>query len=356
MMNPFTPGLLTRLPEPPRRVVLVRASRIGDFICATPALRALRAALPGAEITLVGLPFVRDLVARSPHLDRYTEFPGFPGLAEQFFDAHRAVQFFQQMQAEQFDLAIQMNGSGTFANPFTLMLGARMTAGFVHDANWPMRLDAACPMPETGYEVRRWLALTTFLGASAQGEATEFVLWPEDHAAAEKLLAGAELPLLGLHPAARESTRRWMPERFAHVARELQRQCGGTVVLVGSAEERGVAEQIAKESGVRCLNLAGRTSLPELGAVIARLALLLTNDSGPAHIAYALGTPSVTIFGATDPARWGPLDPSRHRVVVNPVPCHPCDYWDCPIGLNCLKGIRVEHVLAVAEEVLRGDK
>src|SRR5437763_16638241 len=84
--DPFAPGLLTRLAERPRKVVIVRANRIGDFLCATPAFRALRAALPGAEITLVGMAFVRDLVARSPYLDRFAECPGFPGMAEQFFD------------------------------------------------------------------------------------------------------------------------------------------------------------------------------------------------------------------------------------------------------------------------------
>src|SRR5689334_9514800 len=110
--DPFAPGLLGRLPAPPRTVALVRASRIGDFLCAVPAFRALRAALPGAAITIVTLPLLRDLALRSPYLDHYAPFPGFPGLAEQFFDARRATAFFQRMQDHQFDLAVQMQGSG----------------------------------------------------------------------------------------------------------------------------------------------------------------------------------------------------------------------------------------------------
>lgn len=315
MDGPFAPGLLTRLPEPPRRVVIVRAKRIGDFLCATPAIRALRGALPHAEITLVAMPFVEDLAARSPHLDRFVAFPGFPGMAEQFFDARKAAALFARMQAEHFDLAIQMHGSGVFSNPFTLMLGARFTAGFVREGDGPGRLDAAFPIPEGMHEVRRLLALTTFLGAPARGEAMEMPLWPEDHAAGEALLAGADPPLIGLHPGAREDVKRWTLDGFAVVGRQLRRQCGGTVVLTGGPDERASAVALARSIGPSCRSLVGETTMGSLGAVIARLDVLVTNDSGPAHVAYALGTPTVCLFGSTDPAMWGPLDAERHRVL-----------------------------------------
>ncbi len=316
MINPFTPGLLTRLPEPPRKVAVVRAMRIGDFVCATPALCALRAALPQAEITFIGLAFTRDLAARLPYLDRFIEFPGFPGLAEQVFDARRALDFFVQRQAEEFDLAIQMNGSGVYANPFTLMLGARVTAGWVRPGDPPGRLDAALPFPERGQEVERVLGLTSFLGAPSQGDVTEFPLWPEDETAAGDLLAGVNGPLIGLHPGAREEGKRWAPERFAQAGRELIRRLGGTAVIVGGSDEKAAAERIHRAIDAPCLNLTGRTSLPVLGAVLARLSLLITNDSGPAHIAYALAVPTVTIFGDSDPARWGPPADVKFRFIA----------------------------------------
>ena len=120
MSDPFTPELLGRLPDLPHKIVLVKPSRIGDFICATPAFRALRMALPEAEITMITLPMLRDLVVRSPYLDRYAAFPGYPGPAEQLFDARQAAAFFLQMQDAQFDLTIQLQGSGVNSNPFTL--------------------------------------------------------------------------------------------------------------------------------------------------------------------------------------------------------------------------------------------
>lgn len=321
-------GLLARLPEPPRKVALVRASRIGDFVCASPAFRALRAALPGAEMTLIGLPMVRELVARSPHLDRFEAFPGYPGIAEQLFDARRTADFFRRMQAERFDLAIQMQWSGVYANPFTLMLGARRTAGFVREGDPPGLLAAALPVPRAAHEVRRVLALTTFLGAPPRGEELEYPLWPEDHVEAARLLAGAAPPRIGLHPGAREATKRWPPV--------------------------APAEAIAREAGPAGLDLAGRTSLGGLGAVIARLALLVTNDSGPAHIAYALGTPTVTIFGGTEPATWGPPPRARHAVLLREVACRPCDHAECPVGNLCLEGVTVPMALDAAEALLTG--
>ncbi len=353
MTDPFTPGLLSRLPERPRKVVLLRASRIGDFICATPAFRALRMALPEAEITMITLPMLQDLAMRSPHLDRFAAFPGFPGIAEQLFDARHTIDFFQTMQAERFDLAVQMQGSGVYSNPFILLLGARATAGFVRQGDSPGRLDAALPYPQQGHEIQHVLALTTFLGVPPQGVDIEFPLWPEDHCEAQTLLAGAEPPLIGLHPTARDATRRWALDRFAAVGAELLRRHGGTVVLLGEPEERAAGDALAQKIGKPCLNLMGKTSLVVLGAIIAQLAVLVTNDTGPAHIAYALSTPTVTIFGGGNPASNGPLQDGPYRVLAHPVPCRPCGYATCPIGYTCLEGVTVQQAVEMVEEVIR---
>ncbi len=352
LSEPFSPGLLARLPQPPAKIALVRASRIGDFVCAGPAFRALRLALPDAEICMITLPILADLADRSPYTDRTLLFPGYPGLAEQFFDARRAAAFFQAMQVERFDLAIQMQGSGVNSNPFTLMLGANATAGFIRPEDTPGRLDAALPLPDVGHEIHRVRALTDFLGAPPQGDETCFPLWPEDHAAAEALLIGARPPLIGVHPAARDGTRRWPLERFAAAAVTLQGRCGGTIVLLGEAEERETANTVGRGVDGPCLNLTGMTSLPALGAVIDRLAVLITNDTGPAHIAYARRTPTVTVFGGGDPARYGPLAPGPFRSLAEPCECRGLNRGDCPFGAPCLGAISVESVVAAAEGVM----
>src|SRR5581483_4266307 len=255
--------------------------------CATPAFRALRARLPEAEITLVALPFARDLVARSPRLDRFAAFPGFPGIAEQWFAPGAVRRFLARMQAERFDLAVQMHGSGVYANPFTLMLGAAATAGFVRDGDDPGPLDAALPFPAGRREVDRLLALMAFLGAPPRGDDPEFPLWPADERAAARLLAGAEPPLLGLHPGGTDAVKRWPPAHFAAAGAALRRRWGGTLVVLGGAREQARAAAVVRGAGPPALDLAGRTPLPVLGAVIARLAVLVAGDSGPAHLAYA---------------------------------------------------------------------
>ncbi len=350
--DPLTPGLLRRLPKPPRKVVLVKPSRIGDFICATPTFRSIRAALPQAEISLITLPMLEELALRLPYFDRIIPFPGYPGLAEQFFDARQANRFFRKMQAEHFDLAIQLQGSGVYSNPFTLMLGARYTAGFIRSGDPPGRLEAALPMPETGHEVQRMLALAGFLGAPETGENTEYPLRPEDEQQAQNLLGAFNLPLIGMHPSARSATRRWSLERFAAAAGSLRQRYRGTIVVLGEEEESQQADELIYQAGGAGLNLAGKTSLPVLGAVIARLSVLVTNDSGPAHIAYALGTPVVTIFGGESLERYGAPYAGPIRILAHPVACRPCNYAECPIGTLCLEEVSVQEVVSAAEGLI----
>lgn len=350
--DPFQPGLLQRLSEPPRKIALLRASRIGDFINATPAIRAIKTTLPDAEITMITLPMLQDVAERCSTIDRVVLFPGYPGLADQFFDPARSLMFIEQMQAEKFDLALQMQGTGVYSNPFTLMLGARCTAGFVRPGDPPGRLAAALPWPEAGHEVERVLALTEFIGfSSPPNPLPEFGLRMEDHAAAERWLADIPRPWIGIHISARDRTRRWPVERFASAAAGLQRRRGGTVLLLGESRDRVLGEEALQASGAAYLNLAGCTSLPVTGAILQRLAVFLTNDTGPAHIAYAVGAPTVTIFGGGDPRRNGPLTSDPHRILAHPVPCRPCETGDCPIEYLCLENITVEQVIAAAEEI-----
>ncbi len=350
--NAFTPGLLKRIGTV-QSLVVVKPSRIGDFICATPTLRALRAALPQARISLVTLPMLNGLAQRSPSVDQYISFPGYPGLAEQFFNPAHAMRFFHRMQRARFDLAVQLQGSGVYSNPFTLMLGAQFTAGFVRPGDPPSILDAALPMPQAGHEVERMLALSEFLGANPQSSQTEFLLWEQDHAHAAELIGEAPKPLIGVHPSARALTRRWEPARFAKAAAELQRRCGGTVVMIGEDDDRPAGQEILDQAGVPEINLMGMTSLPVLGAVIDRLGLLLTNDSGPAHIAYALKTPTVTIFGGEDLERYGPPQEGPFTALVYPIDCRPCGHYECPIGNLCLDAISVEAVVLAGEALMR---
>jgi ADP-heptose:LPS heptosyltransferase len=245
-----------------------------------------------------------------------------------------------------------MQGSGVNSNPFMLLLGARATAGFIRGNDTPGRLDAALPMPENCHEVLRMLALTTFLGAPPQGKETELPLWAIDSVLADRMLAEADRPLIGIHLGARDLTRRWAYERFESVAGQLQHRHGGMIVILGEAEDWPIGEKLAENLKGPCRNLAGKTSLAGLAAVIQRLSLLVTNDTGPAHIAYALRIPTVTIFGGGDPKTNGPLLDGPFRPLVHEVACRPCSYTECPIGYTCLEGVTVRQAVEAAEEVM----
>lgn len=330
----------------PRKVVVLGETRLGAFLCSTPALRALRGALPTAEIVLITVLALRELVCRLPSLDRFVALPPLT-FGQHAVNARLLTAFFQKMQEEDFDLGIQMHGYGIQSQPFFGLLGAKINAGFVGPADMPGVMEAAFPFPQRGHAIDRFLELTTFLGATCCGRDTEFPLCPEDSAEAERLLASAPRPLIGIHPGARSSERRWEPARFAEASARLQERTGGTVVILGGESDQPIAERIEEGVVGHCLKLTGMTSLPVLGAVIQRLSVLLANDSGPAHIGYTFGSPTVTLFASVAKTPFFPPVSGPFR----PLLCA------CPAGQNTghvsLDTISVEQVLASAEEIMR---
>lgn len=347
MNAPVPSAILTRLPRPIRKAVIVGQTRVGGFLCTTPALRAFRRSLPNTEMIMIAPPALHDLVARSPHLDRFIAMPDL--LFEQEsrpIDARGFTEFLREMQAERFDLGIQLRGYGLRSSPYFVLLGAQINVGFTGPADMPL-LDAAMSMPKEGHLIDRYLELAAFLGVPPCGRHMEFALDPEDHAAAATLLAGARRPLIGVHPTASSAERVWCPERFAAVAGELQKLYGGTVVVVTEQEGHPAAELIAAEVRGECLNLAGKTSLPVLGAVIERLAVFVTNDTGPAHAGYALRVPTVTLFAAT--ART-PFWPPENGPFI-PLTCDPPGRAD--LADISLDSITVDQVILAAKEVMR---
>jgi len=330
-----------------RRVAVFRALQLGDMLCAVPALRALRLAAPDAEIVLVSLPWAQAWAVRCPHVDRFIAFPGFPGLPERPPDVAAIPVFLRAMQEERFDLVLQMHGSGQLTNPLVALFGASHAAGFaVPGAH---ALETRCPWPESGNEIERLLTLVDCLGIPRDGEALEFPFRPEDDTA---LLAACpevakSRSIVCVHAGAQLPSRRWWPERFADVARRLADR-GHTVVLTGTAGERGLADMIASRDPLRIVNAAGRTTLWTLGALLRRARLLVCNDTGVSHVAAALGTRSVVISLGADVSRWAPRDQRVHRVLWAPVACRPCAHRVCPTGHGCAAAVGADDVAAAA--------
>jgi len=301
---------------------------------------------------MITLPLLLDLARRLPALDRVWSFPGFPGLADQFFEAQKTVQFLQKLQREHFDLAIQMQGTGVYSNTFPLLLGACATAGFVRPGDPPGLLDAALPYPHHLHEIRCVQALTSFLGAPTVGEELEFPLTELERMQAQTFLAPWPQPWIGLHPSSRDPRRLWPLAHYATLASSLLAQQGGTIFLLGDEEAEPAGQFLAHTLGEQSLNLTGKVSLTSLGALIERLSLLVTNDSGPAHIAYALGTPAIVLFGSSaGPQTNGPLQPGPFRLLHPPVSSPPASSSSDRESEN-IQQIPVPLVIQAATELL----
>lgn len=335
------------------RVAVFRALVLGDMLCAVPALRALRAGLPRAEIALIGLPPMRELVERLDCIDRFVEFPGYPGLPERACDLHALPGFLARMQGERFDLAVQLHGSGGIVNPLVASFGARLVAGFRDDvAWWPREHDALfVRWPHEGHEIDRLLALTSALGFAPHGRDLDFPLTGADRIELRAVLGDEALGRYAcVHAGSQLPSRRWDVERFAAVADGLVER-GLRVVLTGSAGERELVDALARSMRRPALNLAGRTTLWTLGALVEGAELVLCNDTGVSHIAAALETPSVVVSSGADAARWAPLAAELHPVLWAPMACRPCAHAVCPTGHGCAKAIGVDEAIAAVDRL-----
>ena len=232
-------------------------------------------------------------------------------------------------------------------------------------------LTLGAPYPDDQPEVYRNLGLASLLGCSAIDPALEFPLDESDYAEAAALLPRATRPheadaihrvptgsrkdaelCIGIHAGARPPARRWPAAYFAVLADELARMFDAQIILTGSTDELPIVRSVEEQMTTRAINLAGKTSLGGLAALIDILDLFISNDTGPAHIANAVGTPSITIFGPADYQRWVPLNQSLHPVVRHPVACSPCGFWDCPIDHRCLRKVYPRSVIEAAGDLL----
>lgn len=322
----------------PRRIVIFRALKLGDMLCAVPAFRAIRSYFAGAEIVLVALPWARSLVARyRPYLDGFREFPGYPGLPEREPDLERLARFFDGLRGDRFDLAIQLHGSGAISNEVTSRLGARTTAGFYEPGRFCPNPTTFYPYPSRGLELRRLLRLLEHLGVPPRGEYLEFPIADQERALVRRLLQDVGIGAcryVCVHGGASVAERRWPVGRFAMVADGLAK-LGYAVVLTGSQDDAEVNAAIARSMRFPAVDLAGKTPLGVLAALLDEAQLLVCNDTGVSHVADARCVPSVVISTGDNPARWAPVDRLRHRVL-----CHE-------------SGVTPAEVLAEAEDLLR---
>jgi ADP-heptose:LPS heptosyltransferase len=292
---------------------------LGDLLCAVPALRALRTAEPEAEVTLIGLPRGRWMHERFPsYIDHWSPCHTCPGLPESEPDAVAHERFLRTARAARYDLAVQMHGNGRVSNPFTASLGATSWGGLRPPGSHPSAalLDE---LDEGRHEIERCGDALRAVGIGIPDDDTALEFPTDEHDRAElQTLLGPDPPrsLAVVHPGASSAERRWPAASFATVVDHLSQQTE-RVVLTGSAAEFGVTETLAAQSTATPLSVAGRTTVGSLAALLAAARIVVSNDTGVAHLAGAVGTPSVTVFARSDRRRWR-VRGEWHREVHGP--------------------------------------
>lgn len=301
-------------------LAIFRALHLGDMLCAVPALRAIRRALPSTRVTLVGLPWSEQFVRRfHRYVDDFIVFPGHEAFPEQAVQQHQLADFYSSMRARRFDLALQLHGSGEHSNLVTRAFGARAMAGFGDGAG--STGDAFIPYPATGPEPLRLLELPLGLGAPDTGPDLEFPITDADERELGASGIGSGLvpgSYICIHPGARARDKCWHPARFAQVADILAEEFSVKVVLTGSSQEADLTSAVARQMRSEAIDAAAPISIGAMAALISRSRLLISNDTGVSHIAAGLKLKSVVIFSKADIRRWAPLDAERHRCLWDP--------------------------------------
>ncbi|NHZ94908.1 glycosyltransferase family 9 protein [Massilia sp. CCM 8734] len=301
-------------------VVIFRALQLGDMLCAVPALRALRAAMPRARISLVGLSWADQFANRfRRYIDEFIAFPGHEAFPEQAARLDQLDDFYAGMRARRFDLALQMHGNGQYSNAVVRAFGARAMAGFGAVAGGED--ECLIRFPETGAEPLRLLELTTGLGAPACGQQLEFPITEADERELEAsgvTRALASGSYVCIHPGARSADKCWPAARFAAVADQLAIGPGLTTVLTGSPAEAPLTAAVGRLMRRAPVDAAGPLSIGAMAALMSRARLLICNDTGVSHIAAGLGLRSVVIFSKADIRRWAPLNQQLHRCLWDP--------------------------------------
>jgi heptosyltransferase II len=338
----------------PSKILVFQTAYLGDVVLTTPLLDALRSKYPSARIDIVVQPAWMEMVRYHPSATMIVPFDkrgaesGIVG----------TLRFAKSLAAQKYDIAFCPHPS--FRSAFILWLARiPLRIGF-HNSSGALFFTKTVQRDEKKHEVHRVLSLMNVVGGVDIESAPKVHLGPDSDAG--EILARFGLDsrkrYLGIHPGSVWATKRWLPERFGELGKTLSQEYDGVIVFGGAGEEE-LAAIVCAAAGAGAVNLAGRVSLGELAIVLSRLRLLVTNDSGPMHIAAALGVPVVAIFGSTVPEFGYAPFATQSRILEAPQSCRPCGphgFRRCPKEhFRCMRDITVEAAASACRELAGGE-
>jgi len=295
-----------------------------------PALHALRNNYPEAEIVYLGNAWHKPFLSNRPGpVDRVIIVPPCEGIPHESNSIENEVEvaaFFADMQKECFDIAIQLHGGGKYSNPFIKKLGARITLGL--KTKNASSLDLNVPYFLHQNEILRYLEVVAQIGARTEIIEPKLTVTESDTEELSKIIPHRETPFAVIHPGASDTRRRWPAEKFAFVGDALADK-GFRIMVSGTLSEKDIAEQVITNMSAEADNLCGKLSLNGLIALLDEASIMISNDTGPLHLAKAVDTPTVGIYWCGNIITAGLITASSHRT---------CLGWNvyCPdCGINC---------------------
>jgi len=330
--------------QEPKNIVIRMPNWLGDAVMATPILHDIRKNYPEAKITILCSDVIAQLFANNPHLDALLTFSRKTEVKKK--EGRRIV---QKLIEGNYDLGILLTGSFSSAWQFFRAKIPLRLGYSTHFRKFLLTHPVAIPEhDETQHLVISYKQLLAPLGMAVSDTPLELFVSNEEKKAATELLASFDIHddhrLIGINPgAAYGSAKCWPKERFRKLSERLLQDPKIRILYFGDSHSKALVDDICMGLPLRVNNLAGKTTLRELIALIDACSLLITNDSGPMHIGAAVHTPLVAIFGSTNAIKTGPY--SNGKVVQKHVPCSPCYLRKCPIDFRCMMNISVDDVV-----------
>ncbi|MBN2564881.1 MAG: lipopolysaccharide heptosyltransferase II [Candidatus Eisenbacteria bacterium] len=337
-------------PESVESILVIRLYFIGDVLLSTPVLEALGRSFPNASLTVAIKRRAGDVLLGNPFVDETIVYDA----VGNYHNPGWIWRLARSMRQRKFSLSVDLTGDYR-SSWMVLASDPAFRVGF-NRVGMGFLLDRRMPYRAPGHVVDHLLSVVEPIGATADDPSPRLYLSDEERRDAEELLSAVGLAsgraLAALAPGANWLLRRWPPERFGALARWLVDRHGLATVIVGSRDDVGLAETVVRASGGAATSLAGRTSLRVAAAVAARASVFVGNDSGPLHMAAAVGTPVVGLFGPNTPLRFAPRG-APSRVVYSSFPCSPCGQRGCSrTGETCMQAISLDEVKSKLDSLL----
>jgi heptosyltransferase-2 len=320
--------------------ILVKAANwLGDAVMTLPALRSLKEMIPAARITVLTKPAFADLYRGAAGADEV--------LLHERGGVRPWLRTLREIRRRKFDAALVFPRS--FSSAF-LVYSARIPRriGYAGEGRTALLTDPVRRLPEKRHRVHHFHHLLSAFGEPAPAHPPRLEILPDAAAWAEEKMPGK--PWIGINPGATYGeAKQWLPERFIELGKRLASRA--RIVVVGGPAEVDLGERVAQGTGGICI--AGKTTVSQLAAAIARCELFVTNDTGPMHVADAVGTPIVAVFGSTDWIETPPYG-KKHTLVRREIECSPCLKRTCPLKHHhCMEWITVDEVERACREWLK---